>query len=147
MHLSRVQQIIAMSIVAIIIATIMRFLIYNYTGWVSFSMKKGENFQIFNIDPSLVSKIIFKKCIFKTSGVDGSTKTYDISYVLNNMIQAYDGNKSSKYIFKLDDPGLSPYSFQIPGFNDKDNHPDIENWGFELPNTKATLNGYYKLLK
>lgn len=144
--MSRTQNLVMVTVAAIVISIIMTYLIYNYTGWVYFSMNKGDNFQIKNTDPTLVSKLRFKQCIFTTVGVDKTSKSYDISNVLYKMAAAYKNNKNSSYLFKLDDPGLSPYSFQIPGFNDKDHHPEVSNWGFDNTNTQATLSGYYKLL-
>ena len=122
------------------------YIIYNYTGWQYFTMKKGENFQILKDDPSLVGNLRFSNCVFKCKGADGTVKTQNVSSVLNGMAYAYEGNKNKDYVFKLDDPGLSPYSFQISGFNDSVNHPDVKIWGFENPNTEAIMTGYYKIL-
>jgi len=145
--LNKTQRIILAIVVIIVVIIGLAYILNKYTGWQNFSMKKGENFQMTNIDSTEISKLKFRSCIFTTTGKDGTTKTANVTSVLNGMVAAYDGNTNKNYIFKLDDPGLSPYSFQLPGFNDKDNHPDTANWQFELPETKATLTGYYKLLK
>lgn len=145
--MSKLQRIILAIVVALTIAILYGFILSKYTGWKQFSMKKGENFLMNNIDSTKISNIKFRNCIFTTTGTDGSSKSLDVSSVLNGMVAAYKGNTNNNYVFKLDDPGLSPYSFQIPGFNDKDNHPNPSVWGFDLAGTKATLTGYYKLLK
>lgn len=145
MALNRIQQIIVVCIVAFIVAGIMRYLIYEYTGWKSFTMTKGENFQITDLDPTLVSKLKFRDCVFTIKGLDGTVKSYTVTYVLNTMLSAYENNNNKNYVFKLDDPGLSIYSFQVPGFNDKTNKPDPSNWSDDIK-TEVTLIGYYKLL-
>jgi len=147
MPLSKTQLIIIVVVIAIILIFLMRFAIYRYTGWKTFSMKKGENFQIINTnDPSLSGKLKFRDCIYTISGNDNTTKKYDVTYALNALKSAYVNNTNQNYIFKLDDPGLSVYSFQLPGFNDKTNHPNTSNWSDFNPTTKITLTGYYKLL-
>jgi hypothetical protein len=147
MILSFGQKIIVAAIIAVITASLTRFIVYRYTGWKSFSMKKGENFQITDPDPELVSKIKFRDCIFKIEGANGETRTLKVDSILNKMVSAYAGNKNTKYVFKLDDPGLSVYSFVITGFNDsKDNQPDPAVWDDENENVKVTLTGYYKLI-
>lgn len=146
MHLSRIQQIIILTITAIVIVLFLNIIIYKYTGWKSFSMKKGENFQILDVDPTLVKNIKFSDCVFYIKGKAGMTKQYTVTYVLNKMVAAYENNTNKNYIFKLDDPGLSVYSFQIPGFNDKDNHPNTLIWNDQDKDTIITLTGYYKLL-
>lgn len=139
-------QLILVAIIAVMIASIMQYLVYNNTGWKSFTMNKHENFMIDDIDPAMVHKLKFRDCRFTITGVDKTTKSYVITSVLNGMVAAYKGNTKHNYIFKLDDPGLSVYSFQIPGFNDKDNKPDVSNWSDDKL-TSITLTGQYKLLK
>jgi hypothetical protein len=139
-------QIIIAIIIAIFISGFMRYMVYNFTGWKSFSMKGGENFQLGEISASDVSKLKFKKCVYKITGVDGSKKQHIVTSVLNGMVKAYKGNTNNMYKFKLDDPGLDAYSFLIPGFNDNDNHPDPLIWVNNLPSENISLTGYYKLL-
>lgn len=146
MALNYIQQIIVVAIIAVCIALLMAFLVYNYTGWKVFTMSKGENFQITDLDPALVSSLKFKDCVFTAIGTDGNIKEYTVSSALNKMVAAYEGNSNPNYVFKLDDPGLSIYSFQIPGFNnDKTNPPDETIWG-DSASTTLILTGYYKLL-
>lgn len=146
MALNRIQEIILIVVVIIVSIMFMSYLTYNYTGWKSFTMKKGENFQITDADPKLVSKLQFRNCIFTIKGSDGTTKTLNVASILNTMAAAYEGNDNPGYVFKLDDPGLSTYSFRIPGFNDDKNRPDASIWGDEVAGTEATMIGNYKLL-
>lgn len=133
--MSRIQRIIFAVAIAITVSITLGYILVNYTGWKQFSMKNGENFQMNEMDSTNVDKLKFKDCIFTAP-----TTTANVTSVLNGMARAYKGNTNSQYVFKLDDPGLSPYSFQIPKFNDKDTRPSD-------PDTKVTLTGYYKLLK
>lgn len=134
-------------IVMIIIVTILTlYCIYEFTGWTYFTMSKGKNFA-YSLDPLKVSKIVFKKCYYSVvseTGKQGPTN-FDVTDILNNMIQNYQGNDNPKYIFKLDEPGLSVFSFVIPDFNDTKTHPTGE-WLDENPHQTVTLTGYYKLL-
>jgi hypothetical protein len=144
--MNNLQKIIIAIIIAIIISATMRFLLYKYTGWKKFVVNKGENFQITDVDPTLVEKLKFNDCIFTAISSTNDMKQYNVTSVLNGMVDAYSGNTNTSYKFKLDDPGLSIYSFQLPGFNDSDIKPDENIWADDLPDTKVILEGYYKLL-
>ena len=136
--MSKRLRIIFAIVIAIIVFIILGYLLVNYTGWKQFSMKAGENFQMNGISISDVDHLKFKDCIFTATTGTGTTRA-DVSSALNKMAQAYKGVTNPKYVFKLDDPGLSPYSFQVNNFNDKNVQPD--------PTANVTLQGYYKLLK
>jgi hypothetical protein len=129
-------RIIISLVIAIIITIIMYFLIYNYTGWTKFEMKKGQNFVV-NLSPEKVSKIVFKNTEFKIVSTTNEIKTANVAQVLNGMVAAYEGNTNKDYIFKLSDPGLSSFSFNIPNYN-----PSEDKWS---NSTDITLTGYYKL--
>lgn len=144
--MSRLVKIILAVIVSMFIITVLSAVIYKHTGWKEFTMKKGENFQITNADPTLVSKLRFTDCIVKYKGVNGEIKVFDVSSILTKMAAAYKGNTKKGFVFKLDDPGLSVYSFQVPGFNDKNNKPLAENWDDGIIGTNVTMTGYYKLI-
>ena len=139
-------QIIAVAMIAIILTIGLMYIVYTYTGWKQFTMNKGENFQLVNIEPELISKLKFKDCVLTLSGKDGTVKTFNVESVLNTMVYAYKNNSNKNYIFKLDDPGLSAYSFQLPGFSDKNNKLDPIIWDDKVAGTTVTLTGYYKLL-
>jgi len=100
------------------------------TGWISFSMTNGQNFYS-NFTPiEKIADLRFDKCIYTIShtgfnGMTGPTSySRDITNQLNYMISAYkyieniNGDGTNGYAFKLEDPGLSQYSFIIPGFSD-----------------------------
>jgi hypothetical protein len=131
--------------IAIVTTIITMYLIYKHTGWVSFTMNKGENFA-YSLEPEKVANILFRDCYFTVISENGTVgpDKYNVTSVLNNMINAYQGNTNSKYIFKLDDPGLSAFSFHVPNFNDSNTHPTGE-WLDENPNQQVILTGFYKL--
>lgn len=109
-------------------------------------MNKGENCLYSTaIKPNELSQVRFKDCIFTVKCQDG-TKTKDVTGILNAMIQNYRGNTNEKLVFKLDDPGLSAFSFYIDGFNDNKNHPD-GNWLDTNSNQTVTLDGKYKYIQ
>ena len=121
-----------------------------YTGWIDFKIEKLQNIKIVDLPPEKVSKLKFRNCVLTLVSHTGETKTFNVEYVLNAMVSAYEGNKEPNYKFKLDDPGLSVYSFQLPGFNDDKTKPDPSMWD-DNPiseggsNTTVTLVGKYKL--
>jgi hypothetical protein len=138
---------ILLHVVMIVVVTMFTiYCIHFYTGWTYFTMQKGQNFA-YSLKPELVSNIVFKKCLYSVVSETGKKGPidYDVTKVLNAMIQNYQGNYNDKYIFKLDDPGLSAFSFNIPDFNDTKVHPTGE-WLDTNPNQTVTLTGYYKLL-
>ncbi len=144
---TKIFAIIIVIVVTIITVCLFLYLKYRYTGWKEFTIKKGENFQLINDDdPTLVSKIDFTECIVTIKSNTNEVKTQDVSKVLQNMVAAYKNNTNKNYVFKLDDPGLSVYSFQIPNFNDSKNKPKEEIWGDNSPGTDIVLHGYYKLI-
>lgn len=113
------------------------------TGWVEFSLKHGENFNV-TIPPKEVSNINFRDCKYSVTSTQGSTKEVDVTSILNNMVSAYKNNTIEDLKFRLSDPGLSSYSFTIPGLSD----PATLNGRTSLPaewdtTRKVTLIGKY----
>lgn len=142
--MTKIQKIIIATLVAIVIAIIMIWLIYKYTGWSSFSMNKGENFIVDKSNTSLIGNLQFKECSVSVSN-GTTTKSFDITSTLNRMASAYKGNTDPNYVFKLSDPGLTAYSFQLSGFNDDNNKPD-SSWDNINPTVNINLTGKYKIL-
>lgn len=140
----------------IIIIILMKFLIYQYTGWIKFNMKYEENFQVLNTNPKKISKIIFTDVKYTLIANDNSIAEIDVSNILNKMIKAYKNSDNENYRFKLADPGLNEYSFVINGISNKDSLVVVGkniNTGeniYDLPEKwrtkKVSLIGYYKLL-
>lgn len=139
----RGHNIIGIVAITIVMSCILVYLLHEFTGWISFEMNNNQNFMLNdNLSPNKVSRLYFKNCIYTVS-LNGIDKVQDVSSVLNNMVLAYKDNSNPNFVFKLDDPGLSPTSFIVDGYNDKTNHPSSE-W---INNAKVTLVGKYKLLK
>ena len=126
------------------------YMLYFRLGWNSFSMKYNENFLV-NLPPERIQDVRFKNCIYTVSNVD-NTKQYtkDVTSQLNFMIDGYKGNTNPDYIFKLEDDGLTQYSFIIQGLTDKcDKDPITGNCiiADEWKNTiNVNLTGQYKLI-
>lgn len=141
----------------------MKYIIYTYTGWESFTMKRYENF-LLNKDINDISTLIFKDVYLTVNGRDGKQIKQNITSVLNGMTSAYKNtnNEDGVYVFKLDDPGLNFYSFIINNLTDAEslkkydiNNPNVfDNW--DWPNDKEPqdigspesifISGSYKLL-
>lgn len=145
-QLSNFQKNIIAVIVALIVAIGVSIYLYKSTGWTKFTMNRGQNFKVTLTDPSNISKIKFDNCVVTYKSNDNEIKKFDATSVLNNMVSAYEGNKNPTYTFKLDDPGLSVYSFQVSGFNDNSTRPG-DKWDDSDPNSSVTMVGFYKLLK
>lgn len=146
MKLNKVQSSIIVAIIAVIISIITIFIINKTTGWKSFTMNRGENFNVLDNDPKLIEKLRFKDCVVTYKSSNNETKKQDVTSVLNRMALAYEESNNIGNKFKLDDPGLSVYSFQVKGFNDSTSRPD-SSWDDDAPNAAVTMTGYYKLLK
>lgn len=129
--------------VAIVIAVIMRFVIYNYTGWKQFSMNAGDNFLVIG-ENDTIPNIQFKNCMYTVTGKNGKSYSQDVSAALNRMTAAFVGKTDPRYVFKLADPGLDTNSFQIEGYNDAKSTRDPNIWDGQ--GTTATLTGYYKFI-
>jgi hypothetical protein len=65
-----------------------------------------------------VSRLRFRNCVFTVKRGDGVTKTHDVTAVLNGMAVAYKGGYNNPQMLTLVRP-LNPFSFVIPGFNDR----------------------------
>jgi len=143
--MSPLVELIIVAIFAVFVAGITGNLVYKYTGWIPFTINKGQNFSYDPKYTDIIGKIAFKDCILALNGADGSKLTHNVTSVLDGMTAAYIKNTNPEFKFKLDDPGLSAYSFQVPGFNDQENHPDTTIWGDNVEETKVTLTGFYKV--
>lgn len=141
-----IASVIVVIVIGLIIGITYKIIEYNYIGWTDFTMTYGKNFLI-NCAPELVSTIIFKDCILNITSTDDELKTYNVTNILNKMVLAYQGNTKPDYKFKLSDPGLTPYTFTLPGISD----PETLNGMTSLePQWDATQNikltGYFKLI-
>jgi hypothetical protein len=129
-------RIVLIAIITIIIMIMYHWVIYNYTGWLSFSMKANENF-IIGLDPVDVKKLLFKDVIYNITSSAGKIINIDVSSVLNRMVSAYANNKDKNATMKLSDPGLCESSFSILNYD-----PTLDEW---KNYTNISLNGKYKL--
>lgn len=114
------------SIVALVVVLILlvmaAYVWYNYTGWKTFSYSTGDSPSWTPTD-SDISSLRFKDCSFVVQRGDGKMATLDATAVLNSMAVAYAGATKKPLALTLVRP-LNPFSFVIPGFNDRASVPD-----------------------
>lgn len=126
-------------ILTFIIVVIYRYITYNFLGWNTFTLKYHENFRV-DCPIEKIYKIKFKDVIFTVTTASGKTISANVSSALNRMALGFKGVTNNKYIFKLTDPGLCPYSFNLPA--DLNYDPNIAEWSNA---NNITLTGKYKM--
>lgn len=113
----------ALALVIILLLLVAAAVAWNSVGWTSFSYQLGDSPGWIPKAgrggvPGDVSKLRFSKCYFSVARADGITRTLDVSPALNSMAVAYKGGKGNPSMLTLTRP-LNPFSFVIPGFNDR----------------------------
>lgn len=111
----------AITVLALLI--IAAYVWYNYTGWAAFSFKTGDAPAWTPAAQADISLLRFKDCVFTVQRGDGVAKSYDVTPALNGMAVAYRGGGANPAALTLTRP-LNPFSFVIPGFNDRASVPD-----------------------
>ena len=101
----------------VLVAVLIAYVWYNYTGWQSFSYGTGASPAWTPAGQADISMLRFKGCTFSVARGDGATATMDVTAVLNGMAVAYAGGTNNPPSLTLVRP-LNPFSFVILGFND-----------------------------
>jgi hypothetical protein len=109
------------ALVALIIVLVLLIAVaygwYNYTGWQPFSYATND-VPAWHPLSGQVARLRFKDAKFTVTRLDGVQATYDVTAVLNGMSTAYTGSITGPPALTLTRP-LNPFSFVIPGFNDR----------------------------
>jgi len=106
------------TIIVIALVIVAAYVWYNYTGWAEFSNKTGDSPSWVPANGADISRLRFKDCIFTVTRGDGVSRSYDVTPALNSMAVAYRGGGGNPLSLTLTRP-LNPFSFVIPGFNDR----------------------------
>lgn len=85
-------------------------------GWTSFQYGGGDVVKF--ASKTNAAGLKFSNCMFTVTRLDGASATQDVSSILNRMASAYKGASSPPATLDLAGP-LTPFSFLIVGFNDK----------------------------
>jgi hypothetical protein len=109
-------------IVVIVILVVAAYVWYHHTGWASFSYQTGDAPFWLPADGADLSRLRFKDVTFTVTRT-GQPTTRDVTAVLNGMAVAFTGGVSNPPSLTLVRP-LNPFSFVIPGFNDRASVPD-----------------------
>lgn len=99
---------------------------FYYTGWTAFTHNTGDSPQWLPANDKDVSRLRFNNCLFTVTRADGVVGKLNVDVVLNSMAVAFKPNATSgtnPSTLNLVKP-LNPFSFVIPGFNDKITVPD-----------------------
>ena len=122
-------------VVVLVLFVIIGYVWYNNTGWTDFSYSQGQAVS-FSAQPAPdgtmdTSKLRFKAAVFSVTPVGGTTATKDVTATLNSMAVGYAGTAGTpgntgvlSLNSFLPEQGLTAFSFQIPGVNDKAAVPD-----------------------
>ena len=139
------------SIVAIVIAAAAAFTWYTKLGWTTFAFSGGDAASWVALSSSNTATLRFQRAIFTVTKSDGTSYTRNVSEVLNQMAAAYKdtptSSKANSGTLTLDTE-LNPFSFVIPGVNDRITLPTAtEKEASGLNDAGATLVGQYRELK
>jgi hypothetical protein len=130
------------AIILIIILLAAAFIWHGRVGLTSFSFKTGD-LPKWDGGVNDVTALRFLNTIFTVTMSDGTSKTLDVSPVLNRMTQAYVDVKNPPHTLSLV-RNLNPFSFVIPGFNDVGSVPDPSTT--KWTSAKVTLAGNLKVI-
>lgn len=102
---------------------------YAFTGWARFDYKSGDSPVWVPARDADLSRLRFRACLFTVTRGDGVVRAYDVAAALNGMAVAFRGGSSNPASLTLTRP-LNPFSFVIPGFNDRASvaDPTAEVW-------------------
>lgn len=141
---------ILISVVLLIIILILWYMSESI-GWKSFKLVRDENFFV-TVPKKTLKTIKWKKCIFSVYNKNdkNNVKSKDVSKNLKMMTDGFVdvGEEEKELNFRLAE-GLSPYSFHIDGFNDKDTVIDnklSEEWDDTSDKNQVKLIGEYKII-
>ena len=121
---------IVAAVIVLVIALAVAYYWYNYLGWKDFASFSMGDSPSWTPDNQLdISHLRFKNCKFTVTLMDGSVGKYDVTPALNSMAMAYKNASSNiPKVLTLTQP-LNPFSFAIPGFNDKSSlNPSQPPW-------------------
>jgi hypothetical protein len=122
----------ALLVAAVVVLTLLiagAYVWYRYYGWAPFQFTSGDNPAWNAAGTADVSRLRFADAVFAVRLANGTTRTADVTAVLNGMAAAYEGGTSNPTVLTLTRP-LNPFSFVIPGFNDAASVPDptLPDW-------------------
>ena len=114
--------------IAVIVLVVAAYCWYYATGWTEFSYATGD---LPSWAPSGssgdISRLRFRACKFTVTMPAGASGSADVTAVLNRMAIAYDKATNAPAQLTLVAP-LNPFSFAVPGFNDKSATATVPPW-------------------
>ena len=114
---------IAALVITIILVVGAAYVWYAFFGWSGFSYGTGDSPSWLPAGQADLSRLRFKDCVFTVTRSDGRVGRIDVTPNLNSMAVAYKGGSYNPSTLTLTRP-LNPFSFVIPGFNDRSTVPD-----------------------
>ena len=130
---------------------------WNFTGWSApFAYQTGATpawtpMKDSKGIPQDISRLRFKGCVFTATRADGVSQSLNVDVVLNSMAVAFKPNVAggtNPASLNLVTP-LNPFSFVIPGFNDKATvpSPSVPLWSITAtPAAKVSLTGQVRTI-
>lgn len=114
----------AVALIAVLtLLVIMAFIWYRFFGWKPFQFAAGDSPTWTPAGSADVSRLRFADAMFSVQLGDGTSRSQDVTAVLNGMAAAYSGGAANPTWLTLTRP-LNAFSFVIPGFNDSATVPD-----------------------
>ena len=137
-------------VVALAFLLVAAYLWYNYIGWKPFAYREGEVVTFSAGKTESAGSIRFRGATFTVTAPDGTSRSKDVTAILNGMALAYSGGAGAatssfslggKVCIKKNAKGLctqtgrprplNPFTFTIAGFNDRKTVPtkaDAAEW-------------------
>jgi hypothetical protein len=111
---------------------------YHYSGWATFAYKTKDSPSWKAAKDQDISRLRFKDCVFTVRLPTGKVVAQNVDPALNSMAVAYKSGTRNPLALTLTRP-LNPFSFTIPGFNDKAavQDPTVYPWCIDCPNGAA----------
>lgn len=131
-------------VITLIVLVVAAYVWWHYTGWETFAYSAGDSPEWRPTKGAHVSRLRFKDCSFQVLRADGATSGIDAAPALNSMAIAFKkaARGTAPSALALVRP-LNPFSFVIPGFNDRASVSDPSDpaWCGGGPCAAVTLRG------